>query len=183
MQILCTRYYVLHFQMRNGRVGELKLFLIDTGIIRVQLMRYNYFIGFNTKAMKWAEGHFNIRNMEDWYSVTSTQLEQVGLTSLMQKFGGIHSLLQKYYATFPWDFPKVCFKDRMTYRMFVIKCKTSWPVAYQIYFLEPWTFISIILKILFDIQNQTRKCNLTFSYHRFAWLLNIKEFNTTTPTS
>jgi len=51
----------------------------------------------------YAEKGLLIREMEDWYRATPTQVMKVKGSSVVPKLGGLPHILQKVYPDYPWD--------------------------------------------------------------------------------
>jgi hypothetical protein len=55
------------------------------------------------RFLKWVEEKLAIHNLDDWRKVTYIQIRQLGGGSLLNKFGGLLSLLKAVYPNHNWQ--------------------------------------------------------------------------------
>lgn len=53
--------------------------------------------------LSWLSSELNIQEFSDWYSVSHSTLGKLGAFPLLQKSGGLITLLSKYYPNHSWD--------------------------------------------------------------------------------
>lgn len=60
--------------------------------------------------MKFILPELGIQQLDDWYSVSSGQLESLGYQLMIVKHGGFQAFLKKFYPNHPWDFTRYIFE-------------------------------------------------------------------------
>jgi len=55
------------------------------------------------ESLKCLSTELDIKTLDDWYNVTVGQIQTMGCSSLLKKYGGLHSVLAKFYPNHSWD--------------------------------------------------------------------------------
>jgi len=55
------------------------------------------------EALHWVADEKNIHSVDDWFKITSADLDGMGLSGLREKYGGLISILKKFYPQYEWN--------------------------------------------------------------------------------
>lgn len=64
------------------------------------------------KALEQISKDFLIRTNEDWYNVSRAAFNEMGLLTLMDKYGSVYNLVKEFIPNFEWDKEKFTLRNQ-----------------------------------------------------------------------
>jgi len=122
-------------------------------------------LGNLTEFIEWAGKQLGVKQLDDWYGISSTQLGSLGFGGVLDKYGSISHVLAKVYPFHSWDFTKGISKKTKTQNLLFITLKELLPNV-QDFFLEyPHPSLIYSSKKNVELDIFIPSLNLAFEYH------------------
>lgn len=99
------------------------------------------------KVMRFIESELKISKDEDWYLVSQSKLDQLGVLKTVSQLGGLHACLREYKSDVEWDAERLSASKNFGGRVLRSSVRTIWPFKDidEDYELDPYHKVSVLL--------------------------------------